>query len=97
MANFYDFTALSLKHKEISMADYRGKVVLVVNTASKCGFTPQFAGLEELYKKYKDQGLGISLKLSGIAPLWFTAYFYCGLGPALALSALRYLFEGIRY
>lgn len=59
MANFYDFTALSLKHKEISMADYRGKVVLVVNTASKCGFTPQFAGLEELYKKYKDQGLVI--------------------------------------
>lgn len=42
-------------------------------------------------------GLGISLKLSGIVPLWFTALFYCGLGPALAFSALRYLFEGIRY
>lgn len=56
---FYDFTAISLRGKEISMADYKGKVILVVNTASKCGFTPQFAGLEALYEKYKDRGLVI--------------------------------------
>lgn len=57
--NFYDFTAKSLQGKEISMDIYRGKVVLVVNTASECGLTPQFEGLELLYEKYKDQGFVI--------------------------------------
>lgn len=57
--SFYDLKAISLKGKEISMADFKGKVILVVNTASKCGFTPQLEGLEALYKKYKDQGLVI--------------------------------------
>jgi len=57
--NFYDFKANSLKGKEISMADYKDKVVLVVNTASKCGLTPQYEGLEKLYKDYKDKGLVI--------------------------------------
>ncbi len=56
---FYDFTALSLQKKEISMEEYRGKVVLIVNTASKCGFSPQYEGLETLYEKYHDKGLVI--------------------------------------
>lgn len=57
--NFYNFDAKSLQGKEISMDNYKGKVVLVVNTASKCGFTPQYAGLEELNKKYRTEGLEI--------------------------------------
>jgi len=57
--NFYDFKALSLQGKEVGMETYKGKVVLVVNTASKCGLTPQFEGLEKLYKDYKDKGLVI--------------------------------------
>ena len=57
--SFYDFKAKSLGGKEISMEQYKGKTVLVVNTASKCGLTPQFEGLEELYRKYSDKGLVI--------------------------------------
>ena len=56
---FYDFKAKNLQGKEISMEEYREKTVLVVNTASKCGLTPQFEGLEALYKKYKEKGLVI--------------------------------------
>lgn len=58
-ANFYQFTATSLQGKEINTEKYKGKVVLVLNTASKCGFTPQYEGLEKLYKEYKDKGLVI--------------------------------------
>ena len=56
---FYEFKANSLQGKEISMDTYKGKVVLVVNTASKCGLTPQYEGLEKLNKIYKDKGLVI--------------------------------------
>ncbi|MDD4529324.1 MAG: glutathione peroxidase [Bacteroidales bacterium] len=55
-SKFYGFSAKSLQGKDISMNDFKGKTVLVVNTASKCGLTPQFEGLEALYKKYKDKG-----------------------------------------
>lgn len=57
METIFDFKALTSKNKEIDFADFRGKTLLIVNTASKCGFTPQFAGLEELWNKYKDKGL----------------------------------------
>lgn len=56
---FYQFSAKSLQGKEVSMETFKGKTVLVVNTASKCGLTPQYEGLEKLYEKYKDKGLVI--------------------------------------
>lgn len=57
--HFYQFSARSLQGKEINMDAYKGKVVLVVNTASKCGLTPQYEGLQNLYEKHKDKGLVI--------------------------------------
>jgi glutathione peroxidase len=56
---FYQFSAQSLQGSEIKMENYKGKTVLVVNTASQCGLTPQYEGLEKLYQKYKDKGLVI--------------------------------------
>ena len=57
MSKIYDFKALTSKGKEIDFSEFQGKVLLVVNTASKCGFTPQFEGLEALNQKYKDKEL----------------------------------------
>jgi glutathione peroxidase len=59
MASIYDYKANSLDGKEVPLSDYQGKVVLIVNTASQCGFTPQYAGLESLYKSYQDKGLTV--------------------------------------
>lgn len=57
--SIYDFKETSINGQEIDFSQYKGKTLLIVNTASKCGFTPQFEGLEELYQTYKDKGLVI--------------------------------------
>ena len=55
----YDFSAQSISGKDVPLSEFKGKVMLIVNTASKCGFTPQFGGLEELHKTYAGQGLAV--------------------------------------
>jgi glutathione peroxidase len=55
----YDFQAKDITGKDVALDAFQGKVMLIVNTASKCGFTPQFAGLEELYKQYAGKGLAV--------------------------------------
>ncbi len=57
MASIYDVSAKTIEGEDRSLAAYRGKTLLIVNVASQCGFTPQYAGLEALYRKYKDRGL----------------------------------------
>lgn len=57
--SFFQFSAIDLQGKEVPMSTYKGKTIVVVNTASECGFTPQLDGLEKLYQDYKDQGLVI--------------------------------------
>jgi glutathione peroxidase len=59
MTSAYDFTQKTIDGKDSSLADYRGKVVLIVNVASRCGLTPQYAGLEELYRGMKDRGFAV--------------------------------------
>jgi len=57
--SFYDFKANDINGKEVSMSSYEGKVVLIVNVASSCGFTPQYEGLQKLYDEHKEEGLEI--------------------------------------
>ena len=59
MSGFYDFKVRNMEGQEVSMETFRGKVVLVVNTATGCGFTPQYEQLEEMYRKYHDRGLEV--------------------------------------
>lgn len=59
MTTLYDFTVSDQADRPVSLQDYKGKVVLIVNTATGCGLTPQYQGLQELYDKYKDQGFEI--------------------------------------
>ena len=57
--SIYDFTMKDVEGKEVSLSDYQGKVLMVVNTATGCGFTPQYEGLQDLYEKYQAKGLEI--------------------------------------
>lgn len=59
MSDVYDFSAKTIDGDEQSLSDFKGKAMLIVNTASKCGFTPQYTGLEALHKKYADKGLAV--------------------------------------
>jgi len=59
MTTAYDFSAKTIDGKEASLKDYQGKVTLIVNVASKCGFTPQYKGLEAIHKQYKDRGFAV--------------------------------------
>lgn len=59
MSKIYDFKVKDSKGADVNLADYKGKAVLIVNTASKCGFTPQYEGLQKLYDEYNEKGLEI--------------------------------------
>jgi len=57
--SIYSFNAITIDGDEVSLEQYKGKVLVIVNTASECGFTPQYEGLEKLYQQYKDKGFEV--------------------------------------
>lgn len=57
--SIYDFTVKNIKGEDVSLSEYRGQVMLIVNTASKCGFTPQYEGLQQLHEKFGEKGLAV--------------------------------------
>ncbi|ADC50125.1 bacillithiol peroxidase [Alkalihalophilus pseudofirmus OF4] len=59
MSTVHDFTVQSTKGEEVSLSTYKGQIMLIVNTATKCGLAPQFKGLEKLHQQYKDKGLAV--------------------------------------
>ncbi len=59
MNTLYDIQVKNIKNQDVSLSNYKGKVLLIVNTASECGFTEQYEGLEKMYEKYKEQGLEV--------------------------------------
>ena len=69
MSTVYDFTAKTLDGRDVSLGDYRGKTMLIVNTASQCGFTYQYEGLEKLYRDYKDRGFAVLPGETAIVPV----------------------------
>ena len=72
MDEIYDIKVVDRMGNEHSMSEYRGKTLLIVNTATGCGFTPQYEGLEKLYRKYKDKGFEIFLQ-----PIWTSGAGNC--------------------
>ena len=59
MSKFYDYSVMDAKGNEVKMSDFKGKVILIVNTATGCGFTPQYEPIEKMYENYNDKGLVI--------------------------------------
>jgi len=59
MANIYDFTVVDGNYSDVSLDEYKGKVLLIVNTATQCGFTPQYDGLQDMYERHRDQGFEV--------------------------------------
>ena len=73
--NIYDFKAVDSMGKERNFEEFKGEVLLIANTASKCGFTPQYKELEELHKKYKDQGLKVNEEIKNFCEINYGVTF----------------------